>query len=363
MNQAERLRRAADRLVAAITDLAERPVRLMEVCGTHTMAICKAGIRGLLPPPVELISGPGCPVCVTANEFLDTAIAYSRQSGVIIASFGDMLRVPGSTTSLLAQRAEGADIRIVYSPLEALALARENPARPVVFLAVGFETTAPAVAATVLAAETAGVDNFFLLTAHKVVPPVLATLAAAPDVRVDGFLLPGHVSVIIGTQPYAFLPRDYHMPCVVAGFEPLDILQAVYMLLRQLHDGRAAVENQYRRAVHPAGNPAALALLRRVFVPADAAWRGMGVIPGTGLALAKPYRRFDAREQLPVAPEPCRDAPGCRCGEVLRGAMRPPQCGLFGRACVPEHPVGPCMVSAEGTCAAYYKYGSGRWQI
>lgn len=363
MNQAELLRRAADRLIAAITALAVRPVRLMEVCGTHTVAICKAGIRGLLPPQVELISGPGCPVCVTANEYLDTAIAYSRQPQVIVASFGDMLRVPGSSTSLLAQRAEGADIRIVYSPLEALTMARDNPTRQVVFLAVGFETTVPAVAATVLAAAEAGVDNFFLLTAHKLVPPALAALAAASDVQVDGFLCPGHVSAIIGTEPYKFLARDYHMPCVVAGFEPLDILQAVYMLLRQIHDGRAAVENQYRRAVRPTGNAAALALMHRVFAPADAAWRGMGVIPGTGLVLAEPYRRFDAREQLPVVVEPSRAAPGCRCGEVLRGVIRPPACALFGRACAPEHPVGPCMVSVEGTCAAYYKYGSGRWQI
>jgi hydrogenase expression/formation protein HypD len=362
MKSNEETRRLANFLTAEIDRLATRPIRLMEVCGTHTVAIFKAGIRQLLPPAVELVSGPGCPVCVTPNEYLDTAIAYSRQADVIITTFGDMLRVPGSTSSLAAEKAAGADIRIVYSPLDSLAVAAANTAKKVIFLAVGFETTAPTAAGTVLAAEQAGLKNFYVLSAHKLVPPALSALLAASESRVDGFILPGHVSAIIGEAPYRFLVEKHRLPAVVAGFEPLDILEAVHFLVKRIAAGEAALENAYRRVVKPDGNPAARAVLVKVYTEADAAWRGLGVIPGSGLAVREEYRRFDARACLPVTPEPTKEPAGCRCGEVLRGVVRPAECPLFGKACRPEQPVGSCMVSVEGTCAAWYKYGSGRWQ-
>lgn len=345
-----------------IARLCTRPVRLMEVCGTHTVAIFKAGIRQLLPPHVELVSGPGCPVCVTPNEYLDTAVAYSRQPGVIITTFGDMLRVPGSSSSLAAEKAAGADIRIVYSPLDSLPIAAAHPDKKVIFLAVGFETTAPTAAATVLAAEQAGLANFFVLSAHKLVPPALRALLTAGDVQVDGLILPGHVSAIIGEEPYKFLAAEYRAPAVIAGFEPLDILRAVWRLAVQISSGQPALENEYRAVVRPGGNPAARAVLARVYGEADAAWRGIGVIPGSGLAVTAAYRRFDALASLPVAVEETKDHAGCRCGEVLRGVAKPADCPLFGTACTPELPVGSCMVSVEGTCAAWYKYGAGRWQ-
>jgi hydrogenase expression/formation protein HypD len=361
-NRAEDSRRLAAFFQGEIARLATRPVRLMEVCGTHTVAIFKAGIRQLLPEAVELVSGPGCPVCVTPNGYLDTAVAYSRRDDVIIATFGDMLRVPGSSSSLAAEQARGADIRIVYSPLDSLAIAAAEPAKKVVFLAVGFETTAPTAAATVLAAEQAGVSNFYVLSAHKLVPPALRALLTAGGARVDGLILPGHVSAIIGEAPYRFLAEEYAVPGVIAGFEPLDVLQAVYLLVKQIAAGEAALDNQYRRVVPPAGNPAARAVLDKVYGEADAAWRGLGVIPASGLAVREAYRRFDAVAALPVAAEETRDHPGCRCGGVLRGEVRPAECPLFGKACTPERPVGSCMVSVEGTCAAWYKYGAGRWQ-
>ncbi len=359
----EEERRLADFFRGEIARLATRPVRLMEVCGTHTVAIFKAGIRQLLPPEVELVSGPGCPVCVTPNEYLDTAVAYSRQKDVIITTFGDMLRVPGSSSSLAAELAAGADIRIVYSPLDSLGIAAADPAKKVIFLAVGFETTAPTAAATVLAAEQAGLDNFYVLSAHKLVPPALRALLTAGEVQVDGLLLPGHVSAIIGEEPYGFLAREYGVPAVITGFDPLDILGAVYLLVKRIAAGEAALDNEYRRVVPPEGNPAARAVLDSVYGEADAAWRGIGVIPGSGLAVKAAYRRFDALAALPVTVEETKDHPGCRCGEVLRGVARPADCPLFGAACTPERPVGSCMVSVEGTCAAWYKYGAGRWQV
>lgn len=355
-------RRLADFLTREISRLATRPVRLMEVCGTHTVAIFRAGIRQLLPPQVELVSGPGCPVCVTPNEYLDTAVAYSRDREMTIATFGDMLRVPGSSSSLAAEKAAGADIRVVYSPLESLALAAAQPRRQVIFLAVGFETTAPTAAATVLAAAEAGLDNFFVLSAHKLVPPALRALLTAGAAQVDGFILPGHVSAVIGEEPYRFLAAEFGMPAVVAGFEPVEILQAVYALMRQIAAREAGLENLYRRVVPPQGNPAALGVLDRVYAIADASWRGIGGIPGSGLAVREEFRRFDALAILPVTPEETREPHGCRCGEVLRGVTSPVSCPLFGTACTPEQPVGACMVSVEGTCAAWYKYGSGRWQ-
>lgn len=361
-DQTDAARRAADFFAREIDRLIDRPVRLMEVCGTHTVAIFKAGIRQLLPERVELVSGPGCPVCVTANDFLDTAVAYCRQEDVIITTFGDMLRVPGSTSSLQAEKADGADIRIVYSPLDSLDIAAANPTKKIIFLAVGFETTAPTAAATVLAAEQAGLANFYIISAHKLVPPALRGLLNAAETQVDGFLLPGHVSAIIGEAPYRFLAEEFGVPAVIAGFGPLDILQAVYLLAGQIAAGSAALENQYSRVVKPDGNPAARQVLDRVYGEADASWRGMGVIPGSGLAIRPEYRRFDARAVLPVETEETREAAGCRCGEVLRGLVKPTDCPLFGAVCVPEEPVGSCMVSVEGTCAAWYKYGGGRWR-
>ncbi|MDD4601301.1 Hydrogenase maturation factor HypD [bioreactor metagenome] len=357
------VKKAADFFVSEIKNLNVRPLRLMEVCGTHTVAIFKAGIRQMLPVEIELVSGPGCPVCVTPNEYLDTAIAYSRQSDVIITTFGDMLRVPGTETTLLDARAQGGDIRIVYSPLDSLEIAKANPAKKVIFLAVGFETTAPTAAATILTAKQQNLSNFFVLSAHKLVPPALEALLAMPHVKVDGFLLPGHVSAIIGLAPYEILGTQHNIPTVVAGFEPLDILRSVYMLVKQVIEGRAEIENQYSRIVPIDGNKAARQVLEQVYQPCDAVWRGLGKIPGSGLELKSGYNEFDALAHLPVKVGHSQEPRGCRCGEVLSGIVKPTACPLFGTACQPEHPVGACMVSVEGSCAAWYKYGAGRWQM
>lgn len=359
----EQVKRAADFFTREIGRLAgSRSIRLMEVCGTHTVAIFKAGIRQLLPVNVELVSGPGCPVCVTPNEYLDTAIAYSKQPEVIIATFGDMLKVPGSSSSLAEQKAAGADIRIVYSPLDSLEIAKENPDKQVIFLAVGFETTAPLAAASILMAEESGIKNFHVLSAHKLVPPALRALLMAKDSHVDGFLLPGHVSAMIGVGPYEFLTDEFNMPAVVAGFEPLDILQSIYMLVKQIQENAPALENQYRRIVSPVGNQVACKTLYRVYQEADAVWRGIGNMEGSGLVLRDNYLAFDAMANIPVTVEATKEHAGCRCGQVLRGTILPTACSLFGKTCRPEHPVGSCMVSVEGTCAAWYKYGAGRWQ-
>jgi len=359
----EQVRTTADFFTREIGRLAgAQPIRLMEVCGTHTVAIFKAGIRQLLPKTIELVSGPGCPVCVTPNEYLDTAIAYSKNPQVIIATFGDMLKVPGSTTSLATQKAAGADIRIVYSPLESLEIATANPDKKVIFLAVGFETTAPLAAATVLMAEEAGIKNFYVLSAHKLVPPVLRALLMAEDTHVDGFLLPGHVSAMIGIKPYEFVVNEFNTPAVVAGFDPLDILQSIYMLVQQIHGATPRLENQYGRIVLPAGNEVACQTLYKVYREADTQWRGLGNVAGSGLAIREKYEDFDARTNIPVTVETTQEPVGCRCGQVLRGTMLPTACPLFGVTCLPEHPVGSCMVSVEGTCAAWYKYGAGRWQ-
>lgn len=332
------------------------PMTIMEVCGTHTVAIFRNGIRQLLPEQINLISGPGCPVCVTANRDIDWALAAARRPEVILATFGDMLKVPGSFSSLQRARAEGADIRLVYSTLDALEIARANPGRQVVFFGIGFETTAPTIACSILEAAETGLSNYFVYSVHKVMPPPMRALVESGEVNIDGFLCPGHVSTIIGSEPYQFLARDHGIPCVIAGFEPLDVLQAVDMLMAMREEGRAEVAIQYRRVVRPEGNPVALEQLYRVFEPADAEWRGMGVIPGSGLAIREEYATFDAARALQVDPGPLREHAGCRCGEVLRGVIQPPQCKLYGRVCTPENPVGPCMVSSEGTCATWYQF-------
>jgi hydrogenase expression/formation protein HypD len=360
----EEVKRAADFFTKEIAKLADgKSLRLMEVCGTHTVAIFKAGIRQLLPENIELVSGPGCPVCVTPNEYLDTAIAYSRKSDVIITTFGDMLKVPGSSSSLAIEKAQGADIRIVYSSLEALEIAENHPDKKVIFLAVGFETTAPTAAAAILMADEAKLTNFYVLSAHKLVPPALRALLTAGDSHVDGFLLPGHVSAIIGLEPYEFLSKEYNIPAVIAGFEPLDILQSVYILLQQIRYKAAKLENQYSRIVPERGNLAACNVLSQVYQEADAVWRGIGEIPKSGLVIRKKYQAFDARLNIPIVVEETKEAKGCQCGNVLRGLLLPTDCLLFGKACRPEHPIGSCMVSVEGTCAAWYKYGAGRWQV
>ena len=357
-------RALAQRIVTEITRLVGKrnePVRFMEVCGTHTVAIFRAGLRQMLPDTVELVSGPGCPVCVTPDDYMDKAIAYAKREDCIIATFGDMLKVPGTSSSLGEAQTEGADIRIVYSPMDSLKIAAENPDKKVIFLAVGFETTAPTAAATVLAAEAQGLQNLYMLSAHKLVPPALRLLLADPEVRVDGFILPGHVSVVTGTDIYEFLPAEFKVPGVVTGFEPLQILRSIYRLTRQVVDGTPKIENEYGSVVRREGNPGARSVLERVYEPVDTKWRGIGLIPRSGLQLNEAYSRFDIERVLPLALSGETKKTACRCGEVLRGIVNPRECPLFGKACIPTHAVGPCMVSVEGVCAAWYKYGSGRF--
>jgi len=357
-------RQVAGELVAEIGRLGSkcgRHLRFMEVCGTHTVSIFRAGIRQMLPDTVELVSGPGCPVCVTPDEYMDKAIAYARREDVIITTFGDMLKVPGTESSLSEAKAAGADIRIVYSPLDSLQVAKENPDKKVIFLAVGFETTAPTAAATVLAAEQAGLKNLYMLSAQKLVPPALRLLIDDPEVLVDGFILPGHVSVVTGTEVFRFLETEYHIPGVVTGFEPLQILRSLYRLTKQVAEGVAKIENEYGSVVKPEGNPTSLAVMEKVYEPVAAKWRGIGEIPASGLKMRETYKAYDIEEVLPLPAGqlPAPKKTGCRCGEVLKGIVTPHDCPLFGKACVPTHAIGPCMVSVEGVCAAWYKYGKG----
>jgi len=334
-----------------------RPLKFMEVCGTHTMAIFQHGLKALFPPELELISGPGCPVCVTSPGYLGAALEIARRDDTVITTYGDMVRVPGPSGNLELARSQGAAVRTVYSVEDALEVAKGNPSKKVVFLGVGFETTVPTAGAAILKAAAEGLDNFFILSAHKTMPRPLRLLAEDPELGVDGFILPAHVSTIIGSEPYRFLPEEFGIPCVIAGFEPLDILAGILMLIRQINRGRPAVEVEYKRVMRPEGNLKAQEVIREVFEPEDAVWRGLGLIPASGLGIRDRYRRFDARALLddPELPEP-PDPPGCICGQVLAGRAKPPDCPLFRTACRPDSPVGACMVSQEGTCAAYYKY-------
>jgi hydrogenase expression/formation protein HypD len=343
-------------LVDAIRETALEPSTFMEVCGTHTMTIAKNGLRGLMPDTIKLLSGPGCPVCVTANVDIDAAIETARQPNVILTTFGDMMKVPGSYSSLSREKGDGRDVRVVYSPLDSLALAEAVPDKHVVFLGVGFETTAPTVALTIKEAQRRGLTNWSALALHKTVPEALRALTNDPDVQVNGFILPGHVSTIIGSEPYRFLADEYGVPGVITGFEPVDVLQGIWMLAKQRAEGRAEIEIAYTRAVMPEGNPVAMRAIEEVFEPVDAEWRGLGVIPGTGLAIRAAFAGYDASVRIPVTPPEPREIKGCQCGDVLRGALLPFECRLFGRGCTPEHPIGPCMVSSEGSCAAYYRY-------
>jgi hydrogenase expression/formation protein HypD len=346
---AENIRRMAQQLT--------RPVNFMEVCGTHTMSIYQYGIRSLLPETVHLVSGPGCPVCVTPVGYVDNALACTADPGNIVATFGDMLRVPGCSSSLMEQRALGADVRIVYSPLDAVALARDNPQRRVIFLGVGFETTAPAVAASILEAARLGLANYLVLASHKTMPKPMEILTADPELNLAGYLCPAHVSTVIGGIAYQTLANDYHIPCVVTGFEPADVMQGIEMLLAQVLKKESRVDIQYRRAVTWEGNPKAQAILERVFITCDAVWRGLGVLPGSGLGIRPELSTFDAAIVLDLPEVVDVETTACRCGEVLKGKLAPFNCPLFGNACTPEAPVGACMVSSEGTCAAAYKYG------
>ncbi len=343
-----------------LTGLVGRPLKLMEVCGTHTVAIFRHGIRDIIPGDVRLLSGPGCPVCVTSIKDVDAAVAMAGLSGVILATFGDMMRVPGGERSLNEARSEGADVRIFYSPMDALKLATREKDKEVVFFATGFETTSPLIAATVEEADRAGVTNFSIYSAHKLVPPALKALLDSSDVMVDGFILPGHVSTIIGRGPYEFIARDYRKPGVITGFDAEDIVNGIFMLVRQISQQISEIEIQYTKVVREEGNPRAVSVIRRYFEPCDAYWRGIGPIPGSGLRLREEFEKFDAMKKIkpnvPDNPEP----QACSCGDILRGVKTPPECPLFGSACTPENPVGACMVSTEGSCAAYYKYGSYR---
>ena len=330
----------------------------MEVCGGHTHSIYRYGIDGLLPESVELVHGPGCPVCVLPMGRVDDGIAIAREPNVILTCFGDMMRVPGSRGSLLEAKAGGADVRMVYSPLDALAIARDNPEREVVFFAIGFETTAPSTALTLKRARTEGVANFSCICNHVTIVPPLRALLESPDLRVDGFVGPGHVSSVVGARPFQFIPADYGRPVVIAGFEPLDILQAIEMILRQLSEGRCEVENQYRRVVPWEGNPAALAVMGEVFeLRPHFEWRGLGFISQSALRLSDAYADLDAERRFAVPGVRVADPKACQCGEVLKGVIKPWQCKVFGTACTPERPIGTCMVSPEGACAAYYSYG------
>jgi len=344
-------------MVRSIEERLDQPLVFMEVCGTHTVSIFQSGLRSLFPEALVHLSGPGCPVCVTHGGDIGAFLDLASRDDVILATFGDMMRVPGpGGQSLKSAKADGARVKVCYSPLEALDLARKNPDFTVVFLGVGFETTAPAVAATVKQAGMSGIGNFCVYSCHKLIPPALKQLLDSGECQVQAFLLPGHVSTVIGTRPYEFLARKHGLPAVVTGFEPLDILQALNLILEQRQAGRAEVVNQYRRGVDPEGNPRARAMLEEVFEVRDARWRGLGRIPASGLGVARGFERFDARVRFDVhsvhAPEP----PGCRCGEVLQGLIRPEECPLFATRCTPAEPVGPCMVSTEGSCAAFYKY-------
>ncbi len=348
---------SAKALLQAIRDMDMPPVTLMEVCGTHTMAIAKAGLKPLLSPKVRLLSGPGCPVCVTPACDIDACLALCARPDVIVASYGDMLRVPGSVPgeSMLLQKAMGADVRVVYSPMDAVEIARENPGKKVVFLGVGFETTAPGTAIAVQTAREQGVKNFLLLPLLKRLEPALRALAAREDFAVDGLLCPGHVASVLGAAGFAYVARELKRPAVIAGFETEDILLAVYRLLLQLQRGETRVENAYPRAVREAGNPLALEKLNAVFTLCESVWRGMGRIPLSGYALREEYEAFDAARVLDV--RIMEEKPtACRCGDVIRGALAPKNCPLFG-VCTPETPIGPCMVSGEGACAASYTYG------
>ncbi len=347
----------AEGLISQIHRKSKTAARFMEFCGGHTVTIFRYGIRRVLPSTIDMVSGPGCPICVTANADLDKAIALAQIPEVIIATFGDMLKVPGSHSSLQEVKANGADVRMVYSTMDALKIAEDNPGKSVVFLGIGFETTAPTIAASILQAEENGIKNYYVLSLHKLCPPVIRAILDSGEVKLHGLICPGHVSAIIGSHPWEFIAQDYGIPCVVSGFEPLDILQCVNMLVAQIENGESKVEIAYRRGVRPEGNQQALKLMEEVFETCPAEWRGIGEVPDSGLKVRKEYQPFDAEVAFDIDPGSPYEPEGCICGDILRGVKTPLDCRLFGKVCTPESPVGPCMVSSEGSCSAYYLYG------
>jgi hydrogenase expression/formation protein HypD len=344
------------KIIEQIKIAGQKKIHLMEVCGTHTVSIFRNGIRSLLPEPISLLSGPGCPVCVTAQNEIDAFIELAKLDDAVITTFGDLIRVPGGNSSLQKEQAKGRDVRVVYSTFDAIEIAKKNPDKKVIFLGVGFETTAPTIAASILAARDLNLKNYFVISAHKLLPPALIALAENKETKIDGFILPGHVSVIIGVKAYSSFFEKYNIPCVIAGFEPIDILQAILTLTEQIEDETPKLENAYKRAVNFDGNPKALSTMDAVFETADATWRGLGVIPLSGLKIRKEFEAFDAQKVFKIELAESKEPKGCACGEILLGLKTPPQCPLYKKTCTPTHPVGPCMVSSEGTCAAYYRY-------
>jgi hydrogenase expression/formation protein HypD len=342
-------------IAGKLKTISKKEIILMEVCGGHTMAFHRFGLASLLPPNIRLISGPGCPVCVSSQQFIDKALAYSRIPGVIITTYGDMMRVPGSATSLEKERANGSDVRMVYSVLDSLVIAKNNPLNKIVFLGIGFETTAPATAAAIIKAKDEGIDNFSVLSAHKVMPPVMKSLVD-DGIKINGFIAPGHVSAITGTSIYESLVADYGLGVVVSGFEPADMMQSVLMLTEQLECGVPKVEVQYQRVVNHDGNKLARKVMNEVFEHGDDQWRGLGLITESGLKIRDCYKTFNAEKIIEVTVPDSLETKGCICGQILRGLKTPLDCPLFGQLCNPQTPVGACMVSGEGTCATYYKY-------
>lgn len=340
-----------------LKSISKKEIVLMEVCGGHTMAIHRFGLNSLLPPTIRLISGPGCPVCVSSQHFIDKAMAYSRIPDVIITTYGDLIRVPGSSTSLEKERAAGSDIRIIYSVLESLDIAIQNPGKKVIFLGIGFETTAPATSASIIKAKQDGIKNFFVLSAHKIMPPVMAALVKE-GVKIDGFIAPGHVSAITGTSIYEELASVHRLGVVVSGFEPADMMQAVLMLAEQIESGIPKVEVQYQRVVNTEGNPIAQKVMKEVFEYRDDNWRGLGMIPKSGLGIVNKYAAYDAEKQFNIDVPESAEPKGCICGQILRGLKTPAECPLFAKKCTPSEPVGACMVSGEGTCSTFYRYRS-----
>ena len=349
---------ALQKEIAKLSQQIDRHLKIMEVCGGHTHSIFKYGIEEILPNNIELIHGPGCPVCVMPKGRIDEAIALCQNPDIIFTTFGDTMRVPGSKISLLQAKAQGADIRMVYSPLDSLKIAKENPHKEIVFFGLGFETTAPSTAFTILQAAAENITNFSMIANHVLVIPALQALLNNPDLQLDGFVGPGHVSMVIGTDPYEFIAQEYHKPIVISGFEPLDIFQSIWMLLKQIVENRCEVENQYSRLVEKSGNQNALKAINTVFAVREKfPWRGLGEIPNSGLKIRPEYAQFDAEIKFTVPNLEVADHKACQCGEILKGVVKPWECKVFGTACTPETPIGACMVSSEGACAAYYKYG------
>lgn len=344
-------------MVKSLND--DRPgqkVNIMEICGTHTTAISRYGLRQIIPETIDLISGPGCPVCVTPASDIDRILEIIENYDISIFTFGDMLRVPGSKSSLYNKKSEGKDINICYSPADALNFARKNPSRPVIFLAIGFETTVPLTSVIIKRAYMEKINNFYIYNTHKLIPEALESLLKDKQIKIDAFLCPGHVSTVIGSIPYNFIAEKYRTPCVISGFEPYDILESIGMIIKQLKGGRHEVQIQYRRVVKEEGNPTAVKSIYEVFDKSDSIWRGLGNIPGSGLKLKENFLKFDAKINFPVKKIKSTEPPGCQCGDILKGIKKPFECGLFSKVCKPDNPIGPCMVSSEGSCAAYYRY-------